>query len=88
VFPVRATNRAILPVLWRDPLERSSYGDAFSSLWWFAWFRGASFLPDHLLADLEDWIHDRLLTEIDRLEQPIPGTDAVLAVYDAEMANA
>jgi hypothetical protein len=47
--------------------EEQSYGDAFSELWWFSWFRGGSFLADGFLADLEEWIHKRLLAEIDRL---------------------
>jgi hypothetical protein len=51
--------------------EEQSYGDAFSALWWFSWFRGASFLADDVLSDLDEWIHKKLLAEIDRLEPQV-----------------
>ena len=51
--------------------EEQSYGDAFSALWWFSWFRGGSFLPDDVLFDLEEWIDQRLLAEIERLEPQV-----------------
>jgi hypothetical protein len=52
-------------------LGHSSYANAWSELWWFAWFKAASFLSSDLLLDLEEWIHRRLLAEIDRVESEI-----------------
>lgn len=47
---------------------QQSYGEAHGGLWWFAWRRGASFLSSNHCFNLEGWLHQRLLAEIDRLE--------------------
>lgn len=61
----------------------ASYGESFNDLRWFAWRRGASFLANDILIEMEEWLHARLLTEIERLEaeqEPSDDVDATLAM--------
>jgi hypothetical protein len=65
----------------------SSYGDAWDLLWWFSWRRGGSFLSADLALDVEQWLHRRLLEEIDRAESEIEQESNALCVRQMEMSN-
>jgi hypothetical protein len=61
--------QAQIPQIVREFLaDERTYSEAYHTLWWFAWKRGAGLLSEELQDELSQFIHGALTDQIESID--------------------